>query len=132
MTEIDKHIKFLLDKKDLQNPKSFEELGYCFLGPLIFNFFIWLKSELENTDKILFNSREGYFFKEIYELFKTKYDLPESVYFKTSRKLSALVSFQTATDIYDTFKLHKYSGTLSNLLADRFGIKNVNDDKYNN
>jgi hypothetical protein len=128
MTEIDKHIKLLLDKKDWQNPNSFEELGYIFLGPMVFNFFIWLKSELENTDKILFNSREGYFFKEIYEIFKNKYNLPESVYFKTSRKLAALASFKTKDDIYNTFKLHRYFGTLSNLLKDRFGLV-VNDIK---
>ena len=128
MTEIDKHIKLLLDKKDWQNPNSFEELGYIFLGPILFNFFIWLKSELENTDKILFNSREGYFFKEIYEIFKNKYNLPESVYFKTSRKLAALASFETKDDIYNTFKLHRYFGTLSNLLKDRFGLV-VNDIK---
>ena len=63
MTQIDNYTKLLLDKKDLQNPKSFEELGYMFIGPMVFNFFMWLKSELGNTDKILFNSREGYFFK---------------------------------------------------------------------
>jgi hypothetical protein len=126
MTEIDKHIKLLLDKKDLENPTSFEELGYIFLGPMVFNFFIWLKSELGECDKILFNSREGYFFKEIYEIFKNKYNLPESVYFKTSRKLAALASFETKDDIYNTFKLHRYFGTLSNLLKDRFGLI-VND-----
>lgn len=126
MTEIDKHTKLLLDKKDLENPTSFEELGYIFLGPMVFNFFIWLKSEFGECDKILFNSREGYFFKEIYEIFKNKYNLPESVYFKTSRKLAALASFETKDDIYNTFKLHRYFGTLSNLLKDRFGLI-VND-----
>jgi len=130
MTEIDKHIKILLEKKDLQNPTSFEELGYMFLGPLVFNYFIWLKNELYGIDKILFNSREGYFLKEIYELFKNKYDLPESVYFKTSRKISALSSFYTNQDVYDTFKLHRYSGTLSNLLSDRFGLSDIKNDKY--
>jgi hypothetical protein len=130
MTDIDKYTKLLLDKKDLQNPNSFEELGYIFLGPMVFNFFVWLKSELGNTDKILFNSREGYFFKEIYELFKNKYNLPESVYFKTSRKLAALASFETKDDIYNTFKLHRYFGTLSNLLKDRFGliVNNIKDE----
>jgi hypothetical protein len=123
MTDIDKYTKLLLDKKDLQNPNSFEELGYIFMGPMIFNFFIWLKSELGNTDKILFNSREGYFFKEIYEIFKNKYNLPESVYFKTSRKLAAITSFKTKDDIYKTFDLHRFSGKLSNLLENRFGIK---------
>jgi len=123
MTDIDKYTKLLLDKKDLQNPNSFEELGYIFIGPMLFNFFIWLKSELGNTDKILFNSREGYFFKEIYEIFKNKYNLPESVYFKTSRKLAAIASFKTKDDIYKTFDLHRFSGKLSNLLENRFGIK---------
>jgi hypothetical protein len=130
MKEIDNYTKLLLDKKDLQNPNSFEELGYIFIGPLVFNFFMWLKSELGNTDKILFNSREGYFFKEIYEIFKNKYNLPESVYFKTSRKLAALASFKTKDDIYKTFELHRFSGKLSNLLENRFGIKtNIIDDK---
>jgi hypothetical protein len=130
MTEIDNYTKLLLNKKDLQNPKSFEELGYIFLGPMVFNFFIWLKSELGNTDKILFNSREGYFFKEIYEIFKNKYNLPESVYFKTSRKLASIASFKTKDDIYKTFELHRFSGKLSNLLENRFGIKvNIIDDK---
>jgi len=130
MTQIDNYTKLLLDKKDLQNPNSFEELGYMFIGPMVFNFFIWLKSELANTDKILFNSREGYFFKEIYEIFKNKYNLPESVYFKTSRKLAAIASFKTKDDIYKTFELHRFSGKLSNLLENRFGIKvNIIHDK---
>jgi len=123
MTEIDNYTKLLLDKTDLQNPNSFEELGYIFIGPMVFNFFMWLKSELGNTDKILFNSREGYFFKQIYEIFKNKYNLPESVYFKTSRKLAAIASFKTKEDIYKTFELHRFSGKLSNLLENRFGIK---------
>jgi len=130
MTQIDNYTKLLLDKKDLQNPNSFEELGYMYIGPMVFNFFIWLKSELGNTDKILFNSREGYFFKEIYEIFKNKYNLPESVYFKTSRKLAAIASFKTKEDIYKTFELHRFSGKLSNLLENRFGLKaNIIDDK---
>lgn len=128
MTEIDKHIKLLLDKKDLETPNSFEELGYIFFGPLLFNFFIWLKSEMQSADLILFNSREGYFLKEIYEIFKNKYNLPNSVYFKTSRKLSSIASFFTKDDVYKTFEFHRYSGTLSNLLKDRFGIYGLIDD----
>ena len=123
MTEIDKHIKLLLDNKDLENPTSFEELGYMFLGPMVFNFFIWLKNEIQNCDKVLFNSREGYFLQKIYEMFENKYNLPTSVYFKTSRKLAALSSFETKQDVYKTFELHRFSGKLSNLLENRFGIK---------
>jgi len=133
MTEVDNHIKKLLDKKDLRNPISFEELGYAYLGPLVFNFFAWLKNEVEDCDLILFNSREGYFFQQIYEIFKLKYKLPNSVYFKTSRKLSSIVSFITKEDIYKTSELHRFEGMLSNLLKNRFGIEPKNlEDKFIN
>ena len=122
MYSIDHYTKLLLKDKDLKNPNSFEELGYIFFGPLVFNFFIWLKSEIETDELILFNSREGYFLKEIYEIFKNKYNLPEGVYFKTSRKISTIISIFDDTDIYKTFELHRYSGKISNLLNDRFGV----------
>ena len=102
--------------------KSLEELGYNYFGPLVFNYFDWLKTEIGDCDKILFNSREGFFLQEIYELFREKYDLPISVYFKTSRTLSTIVSIFTTEDVFRTFDLHRYSGKLSSLLKDRFGI----------
>lgn len=122
MKSIDYQTKLLLRSKDLQNPKSFEDLGYIYFGPLLFNFFVWLKSEVSSCDKILFNSREGFFLEQIYKMFQEKYQLPESVYFKTSRKLSSMAACFTREDIYKTFGLHRYSGYLSNLLRDRFGI----------
>lgn len=131
MKSIDHYTKLLLKDKDLQNPSSFEELGYIFFGPLLFNFFIWLKSEIKADEFILFNSREGYFLKDIYELFRMKYNLPVGVYFKTSRKISSIASLFTKEDVYKTFESHRYSGSLSNLMKDRFGIecdKNDNID----
>jgi hypothetical protein len=127
MKSIDDYTKLLLKDKDLENPNSFEELGYIFFGPLLFNFFIWLKSEIESDELILFNSREGYFLKEIYEIFKKKYNLPEGVYFKTSRKISTIASIFDESDVYKTFELHRYSGKISNLLNDRFGV-NCDED----
>ena len=109
-----------------KNPKSLEELGYTFFGPLVFNYFNWLKDEVKDGDLILFNSREGYFLNELYQEFKIKYNLPNSVYFKTSRKLSSLSSFVSENDIYQSFGLHRYNGTLSDLLKYRFGLDYIN------
>jgi hypothetical protein len=114
----------LLKDKDFGNPKSLEELGYIFFGPLIFNYLFWLKDEIKDGDLILFNSREGYFLNEIYQLFKEKYHLPNSVYFKTSRKLASLSSYVSEEDVYESFNLHRYEGTLSELLKHRFGLNN--------
>jgi hypothetical protein len=126
ISEITKH---LLKDKDFRDPKSLEELGYIFFGPLVFNYLFWLKDETKDGDLILFNSREGYFLNEIHQLFKEKYDLPNSVYFKTSRKLASLSSYVSEEDIYESFNLHRYEGTLSELLKHRFGLDtNVKND----
>ena len=114
----------LLRDKDVENPKSLEELGYIYFGPLVFNYLVWLRDEIKDGDLILFNSREGYFLNEIYQLFKEKYNLPNSVYFKTSRKLASLSSYVSEEDIYESFNLHRYEGTLSELLKHRFGLDN--------
>lgn len=106
-----------------RNPQSLEELGYTFFGPLVFNYFKWLIDNLNEADLILFNSREGYFLKDIWETYTDRYDLPKSVYFKTSRKLASIVSFTNETDINESFKLHRYEGDINDLLFDRFGIK---------
>lgn len=123
MKSIDDITIELLKNKSWENTSSLEELGYIFFGPLVFNYFYWLKDEINDGDLILFNSREGYFLNEIYQHFKLKYNLPKSVYFKTSRKLSSVASFKTESDIYESFKLHRYNGTLSDLMIDRFGLE---------
>ncbi len=105
------------------NPQSLEELGYIYFGPLVFNYFKWLIDNLNGADLVLFNSREGYFLKDIWETYRDKYDLPNSVYFKTSRKLASMVSFTNETEIYDSFKLHRYEGDINDLLFGRFGIE---------
>lgn len=131
MNTIDYQTKLLLNNKKWEYPQSLEELGYIYFGPLLFNYFVWLKSEINDCDKILFNSREGYFLQQIYEIFREKFDLPQSIYFKTSRRLSA--SFFNEKDIYETFNLHRYCGKLSNLLKYRFGIElNGKEDEYIN
>ena len=122
MTQIDNYTDLLLKNKNWQNPQSLEDLGYIYFGPLLFNYFAWLNAELNGCDKVLFNSREGFFLLEIYKIFKQKFELPEGVYFKTSRKLSSIVSIFNKNDVYNTFKIHRYKGNLTNLLNDRFNI----------
>jgi hypothetical protein len=128
VNSIEHYTDLLLEDKDWENPKSLQELGYIYFGPLLFNYFVWLKSELNGCDKVLFNSREGLFLLEIYNIFKQKFNLPEGVYFKTSRKLSLVVSLFNRNDVYDSFKLHRYKGKLSNLLKDRFNIISSESD----
>jgi hypothetical protein len=129
MTSItDKSMHKLLEKKDWQNPKSLQEFGYIFFGPLVFNFLNWLRIETNDDCILLFNSREGLFLQELYQLFGDKYAIAESTYFKTSRMISSLSSFNDANDIYESFKFHKYIGTFNSLMSDRFGITGILDN----
>lgn len=115
---------------NIKQPKTFEELGYIFFGPLLYNFFLWLDEESSGSDKILFNSREGFFLEKLYRLFRKKDNLADLVYFKTSRKLSSIVACVNPEDIYNTFQHHRYYGKLSSLLTDRFGINPNIDTDY--
>jgi hypothetical protein len=131
MNPITNQTKFLLRNVNWKNPQSLEGLGYIYFGPLLFNYFVWLKNEIGESDKILFNSREGFFLQEIYELFRERFGLPQSVYFKTSRRLSTIVSLFNTGDVFRTFDLHRYEGNLSTLLRDRFGItSHIENDEF--
>lgn len=122
MNSIDYQTKLLLKNFNWKYPSSLEELGYIFFGPIIFNYFAWLKAESIESDKILFNSRDGFFLKEIADEFNQYLKLPTNIYFKTSRRLSSTAAFFNENDVYNSFKLHKYKGTLSELMLNRFGI----------
>ena len=113
-----------------RNPQTLAELGSTYIGPLVFNYFKWLIDNLNGADLVLFNSREGYFLKQIWEIYKNEYDLPKSVYFKTSRKLASMISFTNEIEIYDSFKLHRYEGDINDLLFDRFGIKTNTENQW--
>lgn len=113
-----------------RNPQTLEELGSIYIGPLVFNYFKWLIDNLNGADLVLFNSREGYFLKQIWETYKEEYNLPNSVYFKTSRKLASMVAFTNEAEIYESFKLHRYEGDINDLLFDRFGIKVNTTNKW--
>ncbi len=72
--------------------------GYTIVAPAIVSFLCWLMQSLKNgnTDKVLFASRDGYLLKKIYDYVrKNDLDLPESLYFYTSRKVSVMANMQS-------------------------------------
>jgi len=75
-----------------------ERFGYIIVAPMIVSFLCWLMQNIKNKniDKVLFASRDGYILKKIYDYVR-KYDseLPESLYFYTSRKVSVMANMQS-------------------------------------
>jgi len=48
--------------------------------------------------------------------------LPKAVYFKTSRRLAAVIYLTCEKDIYDSFKIYRFYGTFGDLLKTRFNV----------
>lgn len=113
--------------KGVPHIDSLFSFGYLFLGPLIHNYFAWLIDELrrDSFDRVLFLAREGHLLARLYEELRYKLalqDLPEGVYFKTSRRMASVASLRSMSDIRET--LHdSFSGTAQDLLLHRFGIE---------
>ena len=142
--EIDKlTVDFILRKNEKPVFNKLENLGYVFYGPLIFYFMVWLINNLykNKADKIFFNSREGYFLLKSYEFVKAiigSENLPEGIYFKTSRRMATVPALFNEEDIYESLKLrgplgvHRFNGTFEQLLNNRFGVEIDDSDENRN
>jgi hypothetical protein len=136
-------VDFIVNKNEKPIFNKLENIGYVFYGPLVFYFMVWLMNNLyqNDTDKVFFNSREGYFLLKLYNLMKTitdSNDLPEGIYFKTSRRMATVPAIFNENDIYETLKLkgddeiHRFNGSFESLLVNRFGVVVDDDDKNKN
>ena len=54
------------------NKNYFENLGFSVLGPILYDFSLWLGEKTKNMDTLLFLSRDGYIMKKAYEKLKNK------------------------------------------------------------
>jgi len=109
-------------------------IGYIFFGPLVLCYMLWLIQQCKkrSINKIFFCSREGYSLIQIYNLLKKNKNFPKPIYFKTSRRLAAVISFTRERDIYDSFKFHRFFGTFEVLLKKRFNITVSHKDRNKN
>lgn len=96
------------------------------IAPLFLKYMDYLHNTSRENSTLLFLSREGYFLQKLYryycEVFKKK-EL-KNVYFLTSRRATSvaqITSYQDAKELLAT----EYSGMLSTLLTERFGLSGV-------
>lgn len=86
--------------------RTYKEWGHHFLGIYVVAYFDWLIRKLKESqiEKMLFSTRDGYLFYNLYEWYRENIDknIPKAVYFKTSRKLCylAAMSNEESIDFY--------------------------------
>lgn len=102
---------------------TYKTWGYCFLGIYVTAYFDWLirKIRESNIDKMLFSTRDGYLFYNLYKWYQENIDgsIPEAVYFKASRKLCYLASMSNEERI-DFFLKYDDVYAPAELLENRF------------
>lgn len=105
------------------------EMGYCIFGPVILTFLLWLmeKSEEDDVRKLVFMSRDGYFLCEDYEyLRRLTGEGRECCYIGISRQLAMSAAIETKQELLEYASM-PYTGTVAELLEDRFGIQALTD-----
>lgn len=106
-----------------------EEMGYCVFGPVILTFLLWLmrKSKEDGIKKLVFMSRDGYFLKEDFEYLCELYgERRKCCYLGISRQLAMTAAVTSEQELMEYASM-PYSGNVTELFEDRFGIENVRE-----
>lgn len=111
-------------------------LAKLMFAPVIFKYMIWLVQRLQedSIEQILFPSRDGYLLKKIYDLIQKNYtdgELPESIYFYTSRRAALVAAAKTIEDINFIAGLDAPL-SIAERIQSRFGIKVDENFELNN
>lgn len=103
------------------------DLGWLFIAPMISEFMHWLGNEMKKEDYngVLFASRDGYLPHKLYSQMRKLLnyrELPEGIYFLTSRALCTQAGIKEDKDILWLASV-KFCGSERELLHYRFGLK---------
>lgn len=113
-----------------------EELGACFVGPLVLCFLSWTFQKLENREDaiIWFLSRDGYFIHRLYEKYRRRggsgfEHLPIGKYVLASRRALSVISIENENDIKKVAQSRGTQGNMNKFLFNKFGIHDDGDEK---
>ena len=123
----------LCNTKGRPKVDTWEDFIYLFVAPLITGFTTWMIKELEKSKykDILFSARDGYLIQCLYEEYKGKFNnnLPNGIYFLTSRKAAMTASLENDNSIVRCFSL-PYDMSPEEVMEDKFGINKMDCLKY--
>ena len=106
--------------------EDLQKYGYLFIGALITDFVLWAVKQLKTSGckKVLFAARDGFLIKKLYDQYCKIYqisNMPQSLYFYTSRHVLINASMETEEDIRFLMELpYRYSP--DQMLINKFGF----------
>ena len=77
-----------------------ESIISLLVAPLVVTFMDWFVKRVQNRgyEAVLFASRDGFLIRQLYDVFRNRlelYDLPEGIYFQTSRKAATAMNMDS-------------------------------------
>lgn len=117
---------FALNERGFSVVNSIEDTVEGLIAPLFLKFMDYLHNTSHSDTILLFLSREGYFLQKLYQVYCKvlhKKEL-ENKYFLTSRRVTSVAQLDNYNDAKELLQ-REYSGKLSTLLSERFGLSNI-------
>jgi len=120
------------------NVESLEQFGYCFLGPLFFNYIKELVNSVKSlkVKDVLFLSRDGYLLKKLYEFYISEFNIKNianPIYLKISSRLIELCAIYSEKDIYELIDNRMFDGSFAKFCNVVFDIEiSENDPNFYN
>jgi predicted HAD superfamily hydrolase len=104
--------------------------GWTVFGPLFYDFMTWIHETAKDTgiETLAFLAREGYIFRQIYQIIYGENALP-SLYLLTSRRAVSVAAIRTEKDILEILR-RDYDGSLRNLLISRLGYPKKKAEQF--
>ncbi len=117
---------FALREGGISKIKTVEAVSQGVFAPALMQFMAYLQGTSREDSVLLFLSREGYFLEKLFEEYcEAFHKKPQRhVYFLTSRRATSVAQIRNYEDVEDLFKT-KFSGKMSTLLSERFGLEHV-------
>lgn len=98
------------------------ELGYCMIGPVVYQFSLWLAARLKEKgiQDIYFVARDGFVVQQVFDIVTD--GSFHSVYLPVSRTLAMMACADSVENIRNISKM-SFDGSMEDMLVKRFGLE---------
>ncbi len=98
------------------------ELGYCMIGPAVYQFSLWLARRLKEKgiQDIYFVARDGYVVQQVFDMVAD--GAFHSVYLPISRTIAMMACADTAENVRHISRM-SFDGSMEDMLVKRFGLE---------
>lgn len=121
---------FALRENGISKINSIRNVSQGVFAPILLQYIDYFHHTSHKDTILLFLAREGFFLEKLYKVYCEAFGVKElqHTYFLTSRRATSVAQIKEYQDLEELLKT-KYSGKMSSLLKERFGLDSIRLDK---